>query len=146
MEREDVSGILKIIIASFGDKKLIWRLDGSANLLVQGVEVSVRDLDITTNGEGINVFRESLKEFIVKDVYSEKIKGLSLVCDISGFEVEINSYGDRELDLFGEIKEVSWEGLRVKILPLKYAKLFYEKIGRLEKVKLIETHFKSKSL
>ena len=48
--------------------------------------------------------------------------------------------------LFGEIKEVSWEGLRVKILPLKYAKLFYEKIGRLEKVKLIETHFKSKSL
>ncbi|MEM4336861.1 MAG: hypothetical protein QXG86_02540 [Candidatus Woesearchaeota archaeon] len=34
-------------------QEFIWGLERSANLKIQYVDVSVRDLDITTNAEGI---------------------------------------------------------------------------------------------
>ena len=98
------------------------------------------DLDIATNNEGIEIFRNALKKFIVKDFFSQKINGRSLVCDINGFEVEINSYGDRELDMFDRTEKILWNDLQIYILPLEYAKKFYELIDRKEKVALISKH------
>ncbi len=140
METKDIKQILEIILTNLKDKEFTWRLEGSANLVIQGVETTVGDLDITTSDEGINVFRESLKEFIVKDFNSEKINGHSIVCDILGFEIEINSYGDRTLDMFDKSKKIVWQGLVIPILPLEYAKQFYETINRTEKVKLISKY------
>ncbi|RMF54414.1 hypothetical protein D6745_05340, partial [Candidatus Woesearchaeota archaeon] len=137
MDEKDIKEILQIILNSLQSKKCVWRLEGSANLRIQGVGVSVRDLDITTDDEGINVFRNALKKFIVKDFFSKKINGFSLVCKINGFEVEINSYGDRKLNMFDKTEEILWEGLRIPILPLYYAKKFYELINRREKADLI---------
>lgn len=140
METNDIKQILNIILTNLKDKEFSWRLEGSANLVIQGVDTTVRDLDITTNDEGIKIFRETLKEFIVKDFTSEKINGHSIVCDINGFEVEINSYGDRTLDMFDKSKKIIWQGLEVPILPLEYAKQFYEAINRTEKVELISRY------
>ncbi len=140
MEENDIKEILQTILDSLQGKEFIWRLEGSANLKIQGVDVSVRDLDITTNNDGIEIFRDALKKFIVKDFFSQKIKGLSLVCDINGFEVEINSYGDRKLDMFDKTKKILWQKLQIPILPLEYAKKFYELINRKEKVDLISKY------
>jgi hypothetical protein len=140
MEEENIRDILKLILESIQGKEFIWRLEGSANLKIQGVDVSVADLDITTNNEGIEIFRSALKEFIVKYFFSRKIKGYSLVCDINSFEVEINSYGDRELDMFDKTKNMVWKGLQIPILPLNSAKKFYELINRKEKVDLISKY------
>ncbi|MBW3019735.1 hypothetical protein KY334_00400 [Candidatus Woesearchaeota archaeon] len=137
MNEEDVKKVLEIILKYLEHKEFTWRLEGSANLKIQGVDVSIRDLDITTNEEGIEIFRRVLKDYIVKDFFSEKIKGHSLVLDINGFEVEINYYGDRELNMFDKTEFFNWNNLRIPILPLKYAKFFYESIGRKEKVDLI---------
>ena len=138
MEDKDIKIVLEIILDSLQNKKFIWRLEGSANLRVQGLDTPVRDLDITTNDEGIEIFRNALKEFIVKDFFSQKINGPSIVGNIQEFEVEINSYGDRKLNMFDKTKTILWNGLKIPILPLKYAKEFYKLIGRKEKVKLIE--------
>ena len=81
-----------------------------------------------------------MKKYIVKDFFNQKINGRSLVCDINGFEVEINSYGDRKLDMFDKAEKISWNNLQVPILPLKYAKKFYELINRKEKVDLISEY------
>jgi len=143
MDEQNIKEILQIIIDSLQGKEFIWRLEGSANLKIQYIDVSVRDLDITTNDDGIKIFKNALKEYVVKDFFSQKINGLSLACDINGFEVEINSYGDPRLDMFDKTKKILWKNLQVPILPLEYAKKFYELINRKEKVDLISKHLSS---
>jgi len=140
MNKQNIKEILRTILDNLKGKEFIWRLEGSANLKIQGVNVSVRDLDITTNDEGIEIFRNTLKKFIIKDFFSQKINGQSLVCNINGFEVEINSYGDRRLSMFDKIKKIWWNDLQIPILPLEYAKKFYELINRKEKVDLISKY------
>jgi len=140
MDEQNIKETLQIILDSFQGKEFLWRLEGSANLKIQGVDVSVRDLDITTNDEGIEIFRGALKKFIVKDFFSQKINGGSIICNINNFEIEINSYGDRELDMLDKTKKILWNDLQIPVLPLKYAKKFYELINRKEKVDLISKY------
>ncbi len=140
MDEKNIKEILQIILDCLQDKEFVWRLEGSANLKIQDVDISVQDLDITTNNNGIEIFRDALKKYIVKDFFSQKINGYSIVCDINNFEVEINSYGDRELDMFDKTEKISWNDLQIPILPLEYAKKFYELINRKEKVDLISKH------
>lgn len=140
MEERDIYEILKIILNSIKKESFTWRLEGSANLKIQGIDTPISDLDISTNDEGIRIFRKALKKYVIKDFLSRKINGLSLICNINGFEVEINSYGDRELDMFDKTKKIKWKGLEIPILPLEDAKRFYELINRERKVKLIEKY------
>ena len=139
MEENDIYDILKVILDLIKSKDFVWRLEGSANLRVQDVAVSVNDLDITTNNDGINLFRIFLKKFIVKDFYNEKGWN-SLKCYINGFEVEINSYNNKQFQMFNKIKRITWNGLVIPILPLKNAREFYRLIDRKEKVDLIEKY------
>ncbi len=81
-----------------------------------------------------------MKGYIVKDFFNQKIDGQSIVCEIEGFEVEINSYGDVELNMFDKTEKISWNGLEIPILPLRDAKHFYEKINRKEKADLISKY------
>lgn len=145
MNEGDLIKILEIIMYRLEGKEFVWRLEWSANLKIQGIDVSIRDLDITTNDEGIVIFRNTLKEFIVGDFFSEKINGLSLVCNINGFEVEINSYWDRKKDMFDKIENLLWQWLEIPILPLEYAKIFYELIDRRDKVDLISNYLLNNS-
>jgi len=140
MNEEQIYNLLKLIIDRLKGKEFVWRLEGSINLKIQGVDVNVdADLDITTDDEGMKIFRKTLKKFIVKDFFSQKIKGHSIVCDINGLEVEINSYGDKR-DMFDKIKKITWKNFNIPILPLPYAKQFYQFINYTEKVALIEKH------
>ena len=140
MNEETVAKVLKIVVSNLKNKKITWRLGGSANLLVQRLELPVRDVDISTDDKGLEEFRYALKKYVIKDFYSEKIKGLSLICNINNYEVEINSYEDKDKNYFDKIKLISWHGINLPIIPLQYAKEFYKKIGREEKVKLIEDY------
>jgi hypothetical protein len=144
MEDSDIQKILKIILSKVGPREFEWRVEGSANLRVQGLEVTVRDLDITTSKEGITRFRQKFGEYVTKDFYNDKVQGLSLVMDIEGCEVEINSYEDEKYHMFDHIKIIQWKGLTVPTLPLPYAKKFYEMVNRPQKVQLIEEHLRRK--
>ncbi len=46
MDEQDIKKILQIIFNNLQDKEFIWRLEGSANLKIQGVDVSVRDVNL----------------------------------------------------------------------------------------------------
>jgi len=140
VEEKNIKEILEVILDRVGGSDVFWIIEGSANLKIHGIDVSVQDLDITTNDEGIEFFRDNLKKFIVKDFFSEKINGPSLICNICGFEVEINSYGDRKFDVFVKIEKVLWRDLRLPILSLDDTKKFYESIGRKDEVNLISSY------
>ena len=140
MDDKDLKKILELILTRIKNEKIVWRLDGSSNLKIQGMKVNVNDLDITTNEEGQKIFKEKLKEYVQEHYYNKKINGNTLICKINNYEVEINVYGDREKEYFEEIKKIKWQGLIVPIMPLAQAKKFYERIGRDEKVELINKH------
>ena len=142
MEEKDIYDILNIILERIKGKDFLWRLEGSANLKLQGMELSVKDLDIITSSEGVEVFREALKEYIEKDFYDDKLKAHSLVCNINGFEVEINCEDDKMLEMFDKVKNIDWRGLSIPTLPLENAKEFYRIVGKQEKVDLIEKYLK----
>lgn len=74
MKEKDIYKILKVVLKAIKGKKFVWRLEGSVNLKIQGVEVLVKDFDITTNDNGISLFRDALRDYVVKDFFSEKIR------------------------------------------------------------------------
>lgn len=138
MSIEDISRLLEIILNSLSNADFAWRVDGSANLAIQGIELPVNDLDITTDEEGIMLFKEALGKYIVDDFFNKQKNCKSLVCDINGFRVEINSFNDQR-SMTDKNKTVLWKGLFVPILPLEYARIFYQQINRPEKVKIINS-------
>ncbi|MDO8509149.1 MAG: hypothetical protein Q7S27_05700 [Nanoarchaeota archaeon] len=146
LSESDIYEVLKLVTNRIRDKRGIWRLEGSANLKVQGVDVSVRDLDITANSGIIPIFREALNEYLKKDFYNKKIRANSLIFNINNSELEVNNYDSENLNFFDKIKLFHWKGLEIPILPLKEAKQFYKIINKKEKVDLIESYLKTKKL
>ena len=138
MNDNEILDILKLVIDKIKGKQFLWRVEGSANLRILGVDVVPNDFDITTSKEGVKIFREVLKEFIVKEVR----QGDWLVLKLLGSEVDIHSYNDAKFEMLDKIKKIKWRGIEVPILPLPYAKKFYELINRQEKVEIIEKHLK----
>jgi hypothetical protein len=133
MEQEKIYSILSLILSRIKDESFKWRLDGSVNLLVQGIsDAKPKDLDIRTWKEGIRIFRENLRDFIVKDYYNEEKKAFSIVLEIFGEEVEINNYSDWNEDCENPPKIVDWKGLELRCLSLEDAEKFYRQSGRIE--------------
>tara|TARA_Y100000310_G_C20471208_1_gene710132 strand:- start:286 stop:717 length:432 start_codon:yes stop_codon:yes gene_type:complete len=142
MDQAKLKGILHLILDKLTDKEILWRLDGSANLLAQGVDTDVNDLDIVTNDEGMKVFQEALKDFIVQEYHSEEVHAQTLEAEIDEEPVEIHFYDDEKYQMLEKVKKVKFESLELPCLPLVDAKKFYELIKREDKVKLIEEHMK----
>ncbi|MFT4326910.1 MAG: hypothetical protein ACMXYK_05395 [Candidatus Woesearchaeota archaeon] len=103
MQEQQIQEALEVILENIAGKQISWRLEGSTNLKVQGVNVNVRDLDITTNIEGINSFRTALETYKIQDFFNEKVQGHTLVYDIKGVEVEITAYKDTYLEMLNKI-------------------------------------------
>ena len=137
MEDKEIFEVLKIILNRIDGKGLLWRLEGSANLRVQGVGTKVNDLDITTNTGNYKKFKSVLKDFIIEEKYTKEKNMQSIVCDINNSEVEILYYTDNNKIMLDKIKIINWNGLEIPVLPLEYALNFYESIGKEEKVNLI---------
>jgi hypothetical protein len=137
MEDVDVYGILRIVLQKLGNHFIVWRLDGSANLRVQGVDVLVHSLEIRTNTEGLRVFQECLKDYLVKEYYREDIDGTVAEFTIQGFPVEIihNKYS-----LLHRVKKVTVQGIVVPVFPLKEAREFYAALGREKTVAVLDRH------
>jgi len=136
MKKEVIKYILRII--SEEAKNILWRIDGSANLFVQGLDCGVKDIDIITNSSGIAHLKKQLKEYISKSFYNSKKSAESLILLIKKEEVEINYYDKVKIDLFKDSKEITWEGLKFKVLPLNIAEKFYRDLGIIEKADKIK--------
>jgi len=140
MNEWDIKKVLQTILQLLPQEPCVWRVEWSANLKIQGIDLSVQDIDITTNKEGIQVVRDALKKYIIHDAFNTKIDARSLVCKMNNFEIEINYYNDSRLHMFDNIEEIVWNDLPIPILPLEHAKMFYTLIGRKKKADIISTH------
>ncbi len=142
MKSKEVYRLLNFILDELEGVEVDWRLDGSVNLLIQGVKVHPNDLDIAVDDKGLDVFRSIFNDFIIEDKFGEKFEGRNLVLSVKDKRVEINSYGDSNLEKLNKVKFLEWRGLDLPILPLSEAKDFYQRIKRDEKVKIITDQLK----
>ncbi len=140
MEEKEVHETLKFFLNKIHGKNLVWRLNGSTNLFVQGMKFSPKDIDITTNPEDYKKFKVIFKEFIKKEDF-EKDKGWQFILlKIKGIELEIGYHREiyLSLDMLDKIKKVKFLDLNLNVLSLENSKKFYEIINDLKKIKIIE--------
>ena len=140
MNQQTLRKILAVVLEKLEEMPMTWRLEGSANLFVQEVATEVRCVDICTTKTGINLCNELFAHSVIQRKYKQDIRSEVLTLRLFGEEVELLAYDEPEKTFFDKTTVKEWEGLQVHILPLEYAKTFYEKIGRKEKVKLIEEY------
>ena len=140
VRHEDLYEALGIVYDSISEERVNWHLNGSFNLLVQGMDVEVHDLDIETDEAGLQVFREKLKEFLQDDRYRKDIEAHALLLQIEGVQVEILAHDNPELAMLSEAKTSNIEEMNIPILTYEKAKKFYKMIGMDEKVKMIDQH------
>ena len=136
---------LKTIITLIKLKSFTWRLDGSANLYIQGVPTPVNDIDICTNSDGYRIFKKALEQYPQKEGYNERINTKFLKVNMNGVEIEVLVYDQFEIRMFDRIVQKSWMGMNLPILPLPDALIFYQQIHRLDKVDLLEQHLKEQN-
>jgi len=130
MNDKELWTVMNIIITGMSNFDFTWRFDGSGNLRVQGVKVSVNDVDIVTDENGLEIFRKELNAFVVRDFYNKKKKAWSLILNINKQEVEINYYDSVDIDLFKGMKEISWQNLKLKVLPFIQSAKYYKLVGK----------------
>lgn len=133
-----IQDILYLLLGRLYGKSFKWRLDGSANLLVQGVKTSVNDVDIATDERGFKWFKAYF-ETDGKASYNQQTKSYVINVKHEEVAIEINCYDDLELRMFDKVRLQDWEGLTIPVLPLPQAAFFYHKIGRNSKVNLIKS-------
>ena len=140
MTENELYKILKIILEKIGSQDLNWRLDGSANLLVQGIKLLPNDLDITVDENAKNYFKKRLLEYFMNEKI-DTLGGAEVLktnYKINGIEVETVLRNNEQLDMLEKVEKITWQGLELPIIPLQLAKDFYEKIGRQAMVDLID--------
>ncbi len=144
MEEQAIYDVLTYIIKKIENRSIIWRLEGSANLRIQGIPLPVKDLDITTDKDGIKTFEEILGSEIQKLYYNQRTQSSSLIASILGEAVEINNYNQKGLNMLDRMKPITWKGLEFPILPLPAAREFYHRIKRNEKVQIIDNYLRKR--
>ena len=145
LNQQTIINILQILLPSLEDENFIWRLDGSGNLLIQGVDTPVNDLDICTTEQGLKIFRKKFQKYFVKEFFKPSVDGQVLILNIQNSEVEILARRTDELNMFDKIQSYSWQGFSIPILPLVQAQKFYKMIEKKPKVELIKKHLSRKN-
>ncbi len=138
MEDLELERALRTILYQLRTKNFPWRLEGSANLRVQGVPTAVNDIDIATNNDGLRLFRSCLEQYPLQEGYNDRIKAKFLLVTLGKTKVEILCYDDFALRKLDKTIFETWQGLSLPCLPLEGALEFYRQIHRLEKVELIQ--------
>ena len=144
LSEQELQTALSFLLKKIGKEKIVWYLEGSVNLFVQGLPVQPKDIDITTNSAGLNKFRKLFKKETIKDFHIEETRAHVLTCLFNNVECEIAVYDDKEKSSFSTIKLISWNSLQLPTQPLSQALKFYKLIGRQDKTELIEKYLAKK--
>jgi len=92
MNTSKLKSTLHYLLGNLYGKSIKWRLDGSANLWVQGVQTTINDLDIATDEKGYKYFKSCFEKHPFKYGYNQKISSHTIVGQYKEVELEINCY------------------------------------------------------
>ena len=149
IESQYLNALRKICI-QLSDCQNNWVITGSLGMALQGMEIKIHDIDIQTNKHGAYEIESLFSQYVVKTVHfsaSEQIRSHFGSLEIGGVKVEI--MGDIQKLLGNRVWEepvkvekyrhwISFEGMQVPVLSLKYEYQAYLKLGRIEKAEKIK--------
>jgi hypothetical protein len=143
--------VLFLLIEKVPPAKYLWALTGSAGLRLQGVDLTINDLDLQTDAKTVFVLEQELSEFMKVPVHlweTEHTLSYHGQAEIHGLQVELlgdirhrlpgGAWGP-SLDLKSVLVWVEWRGLEVAVLSLVHEAAAYEKMGRGQKAELIRS-------
>ena len=155
---EQHAQVLVFLIEKIHPARLPWALTGSAGLRLQGVDISVNDLDLQTDAQTIYILEQKLAEFMKVPVHvweSEHTLSHHGQAEINGLQVEflgdmrhrsLAGIWEPAVDIASVRLWVNWRELQVPVLSLKHEALAYEKMGRIQKAELIRSAIKKEIL
>lgn len=129
---------------------------GSLSLAHQGIQIEPKDIDVKTDESGVYEIKRRFSEFVTKKVIfstEEKICSHFGALVIDGIKVEImgdvqmrheNGTWEPPLDIQAHKRIVEVEGMQIPVLPPEYEYKAYLKLGRLERVELLNKILKGK--
>lgn len=150
--------VLHLLVERVHPAEYSWALTGSAGLRLQGVDISVYDLDLQTDAETIYLLEKKLAGFIKTPVHiweSEHTRSYHGQAEINGLQVELlgdirhRRAGDTwepPLNIASVLVWVEWHGLKIPVLSLAHEALAYEKMGRIQKAELIRSAIRKEPL
>ncbi len=149
MVSEKILSALKIVYDRLCNQNVFWIASGSTSLAIQGVDVSIGDIDILTNLNDIYRIDELLADFRVeKPNYSstEKYRSCHGVYQVNDVKVEImgdfqylrqdGAWSGTGYLQQGFVKE--FQDMKLLLLPLEVAIQEYQHLGRTDKVEKIK--------
>jgi len=110
MLSQSFKNVIKFIFEKVKKKDIKCALIGSANMALQGIDITPNDLDIITSPADLKIFEQEFKEYIIKPI-SKKLpfkKGFSefyeIKLKIKGIKVHI--LGEHDDDIyFSKVKD-----------------------------------------
>lgn len=155
---EEHTKVLSMLIERLNPIEYPWALTGSACLRLQGVDLSVNDLDLLTDATTVYVLENKLAEFMKVPVHvweTEHTLSHHGQAEINGLQVELlgdirhrqaDGTWDASLDLKAILVWVEWNGLSVPVLSLAHEAVAYERMGRIRKAELIRAVIRKEAL
>lgn len=144
---EKFEQVLKIISEKL--KGINYALIGSLNLQIQGIDIKPNDIDILTTPEDIKKIEQILKGYQTKEVYFDESGGVNsfkTFFEIEGIEVEVLGNVDntcRPKDSLIKKIIIDFNGIKLPCIPLEEELFAYQKMGREDKVNLINNYLKN---
>ena len=146
---EQHADVLSQLLERIPPEKYLWALTGSAGLRLQGVDLSVNDLDLQTDAKTVFLLEKELAEFMRVPIHrweTEHTLSYHGQAEIDGLQVEL--LGDirhRQLDgNWGPLRDIAsvlvwleWRSLGIPVLPLEHEAAAYASMGRIQKAELI---------
>jgi len=155
---EQHAAVLTLLVARIPPADYLWALTGSAGLRLQGVDLSVHDLDLQTDAKTIYLLEKEIVEFMNIPVHvweSEHTLSYHGQAEIDGLQVEllgdVRHRGTEDawqppVDIRSVLVWVEWHGVQIPVLPLVHEALAYEKMGRIQKAELIRSAIRKGTL
>jgi hypothetical protein len=144
--KEDFRTALETIYNELKDSNANWAIFGSMNLLLQGLPIDPRDIDILTDAEGAYEIEKALTKYSIRKVVycsDGKVTSHFGALEIAGVKAEI--VGDytlnKDMQLILDVKDkimILFEGMQIPCLPLEKELAAYDKEEKSERVKLIK--------
>ncbi|NTW61910.1 hypothetical protein HGB25_00630 [Candidatus Saccharibacteria bacterium] len=132
-----------------------WRLIGSMNLALQGVDIEAKDIDVRINVEDIQTVQSALKDYCKKQIEYGQNDGYSSFFgqfNIEGVQVDViagivEKDGFKTTDDLLAIKPIVIEvyGISIPCVDLKTEYDAYISLGRKEKAVLIKSVIENNS-
>ena len=155
---EQHTAVLTFLLKEIPPAKYPWALTGSAGLRLQGLDLSVNDLDVQTDAGTVFLLEKKLSPFMKSPVHlweTEHTLSYHGQADIQGLQVELlgdirrrlaDQTWSESLEIEAVVVRVEWHDWEVPVLSLEHEALAYERMGRGQKAELIRAALREEGL